>query len=340
MKAVLLDTPGPIETGPLRVADVPVPEPGRGQVLIRVEACGVCRSNLHMVEGDWVGNGVPARSPIVPGHEVVGTIVGRGAGVDWPAEGARVGVQPLWSSCLHCEWCLTGREQLCPEKQITGETVDGGYAEYMVATAAHVHPVPDGLDPAEAAPLFCPGITAFGAVSAAELSPSHSVAVFGIGGVGHMVLQLAALHGGEVVAVSRSRTHLDLARELGATRTVDSSGEDAGRAIAASGGVDAAIVFAPSDQAVAQAITAVKPGGRIVLGVFAQLGTFPFVDGKTLVGSVIGSRYQMRQVLDLAAAGKIRAVVETDPLDQAQEVLARLKRGEVRARAVLTVGRD
>lgn len=338
MKAVLLDKPAPIESGPLRIADVPVPEPGRGQVLIRVEACGVCRSNLHMVEGDWVDNGVPARSPIVPGHEVVGTIVGRGDGVDWPAEGMRVGVQPLWSTCLHCEWCLTGREQLCPEKEITGESVDGGYAEYLLATAAHVHPVPDGLDSAEAAPLFCPGITAFGAVTAAELSPARSVAVFGIGGVGHMVLQLAALHGGDVVAVSRSRSHLQLAEELGATRTVDSSDGDAGRAIAASGGVDAAIVFAPSDDVLAQAVTAVKPGGRIVLGVFARLGTFPFVDGKTLVGSVIGSRHQMRQVLDLAAAGKIRAVVETAPLDEAQEVLGRLKRGEVRARAVLTVG--
>ena len=338
MKAVVLDKPAPIESSPLRVADLAVPEPGRGQVLIRVEACGVCRSNLHMVEGDWVDNGVPARSPIVPGHEVVGTIVGRGEGVGWPAEGARVGVQPLWSTCLHCEWCLTGREQLCPDKEITGETVDGGYAEYLLATAAHVHPVPDGLDSAEAAPLFCPGITAFGAVKAAELSPSRSVAVFGIGGVGHMVLQIAALHGGEVVAVSRSRSHLALAEELGATRTVDSSDSDAGRVIAASGGVDSAIVFAPSDEALAQAVAAVKPGGRIVLGVFARLGTFPFVDGKTLVGSVIGSRHDMRQVLDLAAAGKIRAVVETAPLDQAQDILGRLKRGEVRARAVLTVG--
>lgn len=338
VKAVLLDKPAPIETAPLRVADVAVPEPGQGQVLIRVAACGVCRSNLHMVEGDWLDNGVPAQSPIIPGHEVVGTIVGRGEGVDWPEEGTRVGVQPLWSSCLHCEWCLTGREQLCPDKHITGETVDGGYAEYLLATAAHVHPVPEGLDSAEAAPLFCPGITAFGAVSAAELAPNRSVAVFGIGGVGHMVLQIAALHGGEIIAVSRSRAHRELAEELGATRTVDSSADDAGRAIAAAGGVDAAIVFAPSDQALAQAVAAVKPGGRIVLGVFARLGTFPFVEGKTLVGTVIGSRHQMRQVLNLAAAGKIRAVVETAPLEQAQEVLGRLKRGEVRARAVLTMG--
>jgi len=338
VRAVLLDQPALLERHPLRLADVPITEPGIGQVLLRVEACGVCRSNLHMIEGDWVANGVPAKSPIVPGHEVVGTVVGRGDGVEWPAEGTRVGVQPLWSTCLRCEWCLTAREQLCPDKQITGETLDGGYAEYMLATAAHTHPLPDALDSAEAAPLFCPGITAYGAVTAAQLSPNRSVAVFGIGGVGHMVLQIAALHGGDVVAVSRSGHHLELARELGATRTVDSSSSDPGATLAAGGGVDAAIVFAPSDTALQQAIVAVKPGGRIVLGVFATVGVFPFPDAKTLVGTVIGSRHDVRAVLDLAAAGKIKAIVETAPLTQAEETLQRLKDGKVRARAVLIPG--
>lgn len=338
MRAVLLDRPAPLDTGPLRVADIPVPEPGPGQVLLEVEACGVCRSNLHMIEGDWVDNGVPATVPIVPGHEVVGRVAARGPGVDWPAPGARVGVQPLWSTCLHCEWCLSGREQLCPRKEITGETVDGGYAEYMLATAAHVHPVPDNLDPATAAPLFCPGITAFGAVEAAALRPGQRVAVFGIGGVGHMVVQLARCWGAAVVAVSRGEEHRALARELGAVDAVDPGDGDVGSRLAAAGGVDAAIVFAPSDEAVAQAVAAVKPGGRIVLGVFASVGPFPFVEGKTLVGTVIGSRAQMRAVLALAEAGAITPVVETAGLAAAPEVLARLKAGDVRARAVLTMG--
>lgn len=336
MKAVLLDEPGPIETDVLRLGDVATPEPGPGQILIRVEACGVCRSNLHMIEGDWVANGVPAKSPIIPGHEVIGTVVALGEAVTSPSVGTRVGVQPLWSTCMRCEWCLSGREQLCPQKEITGETVDGGYAELMLATAAHAYEVPENLDSAEAAPLFCPGITAYGAVEAAQLRPTASVAVFGIGGVGHMVVEIAALFGGEVVAVSRNPVHLDLARSLGATRTVDSSAGDAGAVIRRNGGVDAAIVFAPSDAALAQAIEATKPGGRIVLGVFAQPGVFPFVDGKSLIGTVIGSRRQMHEVLRLAGAGKIKAVVETAPMDQATEVLRRLKDGKVRARAVLT----
>lgn len=336
MKAVLLDEPGPIETDVLRLGDVATPEPGPGQILIRVEACGVCRSNLHMIEGDWVANGVPAKSPIIPGHEVIGTVVALGEAVTSPSVGTRVGVQPLWSTCMRCEWCLSGREQLCPQKEITGETVDGGYAELMLATAAHAYEVPENLDSAEAAPLFCPGITAYGAVEAAQLRPTASVAVFGIGGVGHMVVEIAALFGGEVVAVSRNPVHLDLARSLGATRTVDSSAGDAGAVIRRNGGVDAAIVFAPSDAALAQAIEATKPGGRIVLGVFAQPGVFPFVDGKSLIGTVIGSRRQMHEVLRLAGAGKIKAVVETASMDQATEVLRRLKDGKVRARAVLT----
>lgn len=337
MKAVVLDRPLPLDRHPLRVREVPVPQPGPGQVLLRVQACGVCRSNLHMVEGDWVANGVPARQPIVPGHEVVGTVAVRGPGVDWPPEGARVGVQPLWSTCMRCDWCLTGREQLCPGKEVTGETVDGGYAEYLLATAAHTYAVPEGLDSAEAAPLFCPGVTAYGAVQRAELGPGSSVAVFGIGGVGHMVVQMAALCGSEVVAVARSSRHLDLARTLGAARVLDWSEEEPAAVLRRDGGVDAAVVFAPSDAAVQQAIAAVKPGGRIVVGVFGTVGVFPFDQGKTVVGTVIGSRHQMDEVLRLAAAGKVKAVVERAPLEAAEEVLARLRRGDVVARAVLTV---
>ena len=334
MHAMVLGVPGPIQSGVLHDNELPDPRPGPGQIVLEVTACGVCRSNLHMIEGDWIDYGVPAFTPIVPGHEVVGRILEIGTGVDVLRPGDRVGVQPLWSTCGNCAYCLTGRDQLCRAKEITGETVNGGYARYMLANAAHVYPVPDGIDDVEAAPLFCPGITAYNAVSKASLKPGSRLAVFGVGGVGHMVLQIAALAGAEVYAVARSRQHLDLADELGA-RAIDASGSDPVAALAATGGMDAAVVFAPSDEAIRQAVAAVKPGGVVVLGVHANIGELPFGDEKRVVGTVIGSRQQMREVLMLAAAGKIRARCETYPLEEAAEVLGRLKRREIRARAVL-----
>jgi propanol-preferring alcohol dehydrogenase len=336
MKAVLLHTPGPLDSHPLHIADVDVPEPGPGQLLVQVRACGVCRSNLHMVEGDWLPAN-PAFTPIVPGHELVGTVAALGSGVTTFAVGDRVGVMPLWSTCMRCEFCLTGREQLCQTKQITGETVHGGYAEYMLSVADHTYAVPDGLSDAEAAPLFCPGITAYGSVAKARLNASRSVAVFGIGGVGHVVLQMAALSGAEVVAVSRSQQHRELALEVGATRVVDPGDGQAGELIARQGGVDAAIVFAPSDTSVREALTAVKPGGTVIVGVNAHLGALPFAEEKTVVGSLLGSRYEMQEVLRLASERKLQTVTETYDLDQAPEVLRRLKDGQVRARAVLVI---
>jgi alcohol dehydrogenase, propanol-preferring len=336
MKAVLLHQPGPLDSDPLRIAEIDVPEPGPGQVLIKVSACGVCRSNLHMVEGDWLPAN-PGFTPIVPGHELVGSVAALGSGVTTFAVGDRVGVMPLWSTCMRCEFCLTGREQLCQTKLITGETVHGGYAEYMLSVADHTYAVPDTLSDAEAAPLFCPGITAYGSVAKARLSPTRSVAVFGIGGVGHVVLQMAALFGGEVIAVSRSQEHRDLALEVGATRVVDPADGRAGELIARQGGVDAAIVFAPSDASVREALTAVKPGGSVIIGVNSHLGALPFADEKTVVGSLLGSRFEMQEVLRLASERKLQTVTETYDLDQAADVLRRLKDGRVRARAVLTV---
>lgn len=339
MEAVLLRTPGPIERGPLSLERVAIPEPGPGELLVKVAACGVCRSNLHMIEGDWVANGVPAKSPIVPGHEVVGRVEAVGPGAFGFTRGDRVGVQPLWSTCGHCRYCRTGREELCPEKQITGETLDGGYAEYMLAHAEHTYRVPETVSDADAAPLFCPGITAYGAVAKIRPAPGQTVAVFGIGGVGHMVLQLLRLHGADVVAVARGKRHQELATQLGAGRVIDPSQADAGEVLRRSGGVDAAILFAPSTALMRQAIAATRPGGTIVAGAFAEIGPFSFVEEKTIVGSLLGSRQQMNELLALAGRGLVKAVCEPFPLAQASEALTRLKRGEIEARAVLTVGR-
>jgi propanol-preferring alcohol dehydrogenase len=333
MRAVVLNAYGPIEEGPIRLVEMDRPAPGPGQVLLRVTACGVCRSNLHMIEGDWPG--VPSQMPIVPGHEVVGVIEELGASVDWLHVGDRVGVQPIWSTCGRCAYCLGGREQLCQTKQITGETLDGGYAEFMLADAAYVTALPDSLEDVAAAALFCPGITAYGAVAKARLVPGRTVAVFGVGGVGHLVMQMAALFGASVVGIARNPKHLSLAEELGAVRTIDASRTDPGEELAKAGGVDASIVFAPSNEAVAQAVVGTKPGGTIVIGVNGRIERLPFAEEKTVVGSLLGTRQQMREVLELAAAGKIHVVHERHPLEEAAETLALLKHGEIRARAVL-----
>ncbi|MGC9671119.1 alcohol dehydrogenase catalytic domain-containing protein [Planosporangium sp. 12N6] len=332
MKAALLEQTGPIDSKPLKLREVADPTPSATQIVIKVGACGVCRSNLHMVEGDWLPN-TPASFPIIPGHEVVGTVSSVGSAVTHLKVGDRVGVQPIWKTCGVCEYCFSGREQLCRQRQITGETLDGGYAEYMLAESAYAYPLPDNLSFADAAPLFCPGITAYGSVAKAHLTPGQKVAVLGVGGVGHMVIQMAALTGADVYAVTRSSVHQGVAEELGAVASYSPKGSGASNL--SDNAMDAAIVFAPSDASVAEAMRVVKPGGRIVLGVAQNVGLLDIGDERTVVGSVLGNRQQMRDVLNLAAAGKLRSVHADYPLAEANEVLAMLKAGQVKARAVL-----
>jgi propanol-preferring alcohol dehydrogenase len=338
MKAVRLVTPGPVSGNPIVVVEQDVPEPGQGQLLIRVVACGVCRSNLHMIEGDWQHLGVPSQLPIVPGHEVTGVVERVGPGVEGFPVGTPVGVQPVWQTCETCEYCRSDREELCHSRVVTGEQVDGGYAEYMVSNANHTYRIPEGLDLAAAAPLFCPGITAFSAVKKLGIQPGQRVAVFGLGGVGHLAIQFARLAGAEVIAVSRGTAHRDVAEELGASSVVDSSKEDAGEVLTRAGGVDGSILFAPSNTVASQAVRALKVGGTLVTGVSISLADFPFFDGKTVTASLLGPRSQMREVLELAAAGKIRTVVDEHPLDDALAVLRDLSSGRIRSRAVLVTG--
>jgi propanol-preferring alcohol dehydrogenase len=216
--------------------------------------------------------------------------------------------------------------------------VNGGYAEYMISTAAHTYQVPPELDLIEAAPLFCPGITAYSAVASLGLDEGERVAVFGLGGVGHMAVQFAALTGAEVTAVARSRRHLEAAGELGATRLVDAT--DEGALTALRGSMDAAVLFAPSDAVARTARAAVKRGGRIVSGVNADFGPIAFSEGKTFRGTLLGPRAAMREVLALAASGRIRTVVEEFPAQDAHDALGRLARGEIRSRAVLRMTDD
>jgi propanol-preferring alcohol dehydrogenase len=346
MKAMVLERLAPIERRPLKLESIPVPEPRKkGDLLIEIEACGVCRSNLHMIEGDWKEMGSPEHLPVVPGHEVVGTVkkVQGGAAAKKVRVGDRVGIQPLYSSCLRCEYCREGEEHLCDAVEITGESVQGGYAEYIVANEEFVTKIPDSIDSPHAAPLFCPGITAYKAVKASEPARGRSVGIFGVGGVGHLAVQLAKMEGSRVVAISRTKAHLDLATKLGADSAVtyQESPEQFVKSLKREEGrlLDSAIVFAPSEQAIDAAYRSVKKGGTIVVGVVGNIPTFSAFEEKTVRGTVIGSRQDMADLVDVAAGGGLKVVIETFPLSEANEVLARLKKSEVEARAVLVPNR-
>jgi propanol-preferring alcohol dehydrogenase len=339
MQAMVLTKLAPIETRPLKIMAIDRPTPkGKTGLLLEIEACGVCRSNLHLIEGDWKKYGSPSTLPIVPGHEVVGVVKQAGSGVKRVKVGDRVGIQPLFSSCLQCEYCAADRENLCENAEITGESVQGGYAEYISAVEDFITPIPDSLDSEHAAPLFCPGITAYKAVKAGEPAAGRTVGIFGIGGVGHLAIQLAKMQGARVIAVSRTKKHLDLSEKLGADNVIvypDSQEQFLKNLKKEEGLLDSAIVFAPSDRVIDAAIRSVKKGGVIVLGVLGNVANFPTFEEKIIKGSVIGTRKDMADLVKLANSSRLKVVIETHRLAEANEVLAKLKKSQVEARAVL-----
>jgi len=330
MRAEVLHKVNPIEERPLVAEIVPNPILGPDGVLIRVKACGVCRSNLHMIEGTWVGRGLPGKLPIIPGHEISGVVEDVGRDVETWQVGQRVGVQVLHDSCRSCEYCLTGREHLCLSRNATRETVDGGYAEFIAAPWDFIYPLPENIGFEEAAPLFCPGVTAYRAVKRAGVSSGQKVAVIGIGGVGHMALQFAKLAGADVTAVDVSEENLKLALELDAEDAVLANEfEKLGK-------FDVVMVHTPSQQAVDQAVKSVKRGGTILMAVFGNVN-IDFSEEYTVKTSVIGPRIDMLKVLNLASKGKVRVkLFGSFKLEEANDVLLKLKKGEVVGRAVLT----
>jgi propanol-preferring alcohol dehydrogenase len=332
---MLLDKTAVIESKPLRFASIDDPAISGSDILVRVRACGVCRSNLHMIEGDWLKRGFPAKYPIIPGHEIVGIVESIGKDTKDIEIGDRVGIQPLYHACGTCEYCLSGRENICKRKLITGQSVDGGYAEYIKVPYRFVYKVPDRLSDAEATPLFCPGVTAYKAVKYSNASPGKMIAIFGIGGVGQVALQIAKLWGAKVIAVSRSKNHLDVASKLGAYSAISPDEEDVVKYFRNINYADSSIVFAPSDKAIDQAMKAVKPGGNVVLGVSGQIKEFFFHEEKIIKGTVIGTRQDMREVLKIAEDGSISIKVESYELEEANEVLRKLKYSELEGRAVL-----
>lgn len=322
---------------PLVIEDIPIPEPGHGQVLVRLETCGVCHTDIHAAHGDWP---VKPSPPFVPGHEGVGIVERVGPGVRGVAEGDRVAIPWLGWACGACEYCASGRETLCPNQQMTGYTVDGGYAEYALAEASFVGKVPDGVDPLDASPLACAGVTTYKAVKVSGARSSDLVAVYGIGGLGHLALQYARIAGASVAAVDLVDSKLALARELGAEHTVNAAVDDPVEAIQALGGADVAIAVAVSPAAFEQAYKSLKRGGTLVFVAlpadnYMQLPIFETVlQGITVVGSIVGTRVDLAETFQLHAEGRTRVVRETRQLEQVNEAFAQVEKGEVDARLV------
>lgn len=326
-------------TEPLQLRDRPVPEPGPGQVLVRIETSGLCHTDIHAAHGDWPVKPVP---PFVPGHEGVGIVEVLGAGVTHRAVGDRVALPWLGHACGHCDQCVRGWETLCEEQQNTGYSIDGGLAEYAVADATYVVPVPAGVDPLDAAPLTCAGVTTYKAVKVAQVRPTERVAIFGIGGLGHLALQYAKIVGATVIAVDVDDAKLDMARDLGADHVVNAATADPVAAVEALGGADVAIVLAVVPSVFETAFAVLRRGGRLVcVGLPPEtegpmaLPIFPTVlKGISVIGSIVGTRQDLAEVFELHARGRTRVVAETRSLDDVNEAIDDVLAGRARARIV------
>ncbi len=326
---------------PLRVEEVPTPTPAAGQVRVLVTASGVCHTDLHAADGDWP---VKPKLPFIPGHEAVGYVDALGSGVTSLREGDRVGVPWLHSACGECEYCLTGWETLCPFQQNTGYSVDGGFAQYVLAPAAYVARLPDGLGFVEAAPILCAGVTTYKGLKETDARPGEWVVVSGVGGLGHLAVQYAKAMGLHVAAVDVADEKLALARELGADVTVNAkAGDPVGKIQEAIGGGHGVLITAASPVAFRQGVNMLRRGGTCVLNGLPP-GDFPVsifdvvLKRLTVRGSIVGTRKDMQEALQFAAEGKVKANIETRPLGEINTVFDRLRRGGVQGRVVLQGG--
>jgi propanol-preferring alcohol dehydrogenase len=339
MRAMVLSKCAPIETNPLKLSEIDKHQiKNENEVLIKIEACGVCHSQLHGIEGDWKELGIPPTLPTVPGHEVVGIVVEIGKNVTKFKVGDRVGITPLLEACKNCQYCLEGKEYLCESSVITGESFKGGYTEYITVLEDFATKVPENMKPEYAAPLFCAGITAYKAVKASEPQLNKKIGIFGIGGVGHMAVQFAKIEGCNVIAFSRNQNHLDVAKKLGAVDSMvfsENQGEFLKETKEKYGMLDAAIVFAPSDIVTDSAIKSVKKGGIIVIATIGENPSFVAFEEKTIRGTLIGSTKDMEQVIKICNEKNLEVISETYPLEKANEVLKKLKDSQIEARAVL-----
>jgi propanol-preferring alcohol dehydrogenase len=319
------------EARPLRLADVAAPRVGPGEVRLRVSACGVCHTDLHLIEGDIT----PPRLPLVPGHQVVGVIEAVGPGVSTHREGERVGVPWLSSTDGVCDDCRRGQENLCRAARFTGFDIDGGYAELIAVPATSAHHLPAGFSDRHAAPLLCAGVIGYRSYRLSGVHAGGRLALFGFGGSAHIVLQLARHEGCEVFVATRAEGHRDLARRLGAAWT--GSAEDI-----AAGAVDGAIVFAPAGRLVHDALRAVRRGGTVALAgiTMSDIPPTPYalLYQERVLRSVANSTHRdVRELLQLAGQVPVQTTVETFPLEQANDALLAVKHSRIEAAAVLAV---
>lgn len=328
---------------PLVIEEVTVPMPGPGQILVKIAATGVCHTDLHAAKGDWP---VKPKPPFIPGHEGVGHIVAVGAGVSHIKEGDRVGVPWLYTACGHCVHCLGGWETLCDLQQNTGYSVNGSFAEYVLADPNYVGHLPDNISFVEIAPVLCAGVTVYKGLKVTDTKPGDWVAISGIGGLGHMAVQYAKAMGLNVVAVDIDDDKLKLATELGASLTVNALHTDPGAFIKKEiGGAQGVLVTAVSPKAFQQAMGMVRRGGTVSLNGLPP-GDFPLsifdtvLNGVTVRGSIVGTRLDLQEALDFAAAGKVRATVATEKLDNINDIFDRMHRGEIEGRIVIDFEKD
>lgn len=320
----------------LEIRDVPVPEPGHGEVLVRIEASGLCHTDIHAARGDWP---VKAKMPLIPGHEGVGRVVAVGPGDSPIVVGDLVAMPWLGHACGHCRYCVTGWETYCLTPQYMGYTMDGGYAEFAIGYASHVVKVPDGVSAFDAAPITCAGVTTYKALKVAKPQPAETAMIVGIGGLGHMALQYAKIFGTTTIAVDVEDQKLQLAKELGADHVVDARGDQAAQ-IAALGGVDVAVVTVPSPVAMRAAHASLNPNGRLVLvGLPAdnrlELPVFETVlKGITVMGSLVGTRNDLAECFAMHAQGRTRVIAETRRLEDVNECFEEVLAGRVPARLV------
>jgi len=320
------------------IEEVPVPSPRAGEILVRIAASGVCHTDLHAADGDWP---VKPKPPFIPGHEGVGHVAAVGAGVSHVKEGDRVGVPWLYTACGHCRHCLGGWETLCESQQNTGYSVNGGFAEYVIADANYVGHLPNNVSFIDIAPILCAGVTVYKALKATDTRPGDWVVVSGIGGLGHMAVQYARAMGLNVIAVDVDDAKLELAKRLGASLGVNARKSDPAAFVKKEGGgAQGVVVTAVSPKAFEQAMGMVARGGTVSL-VGLPPGDFPLsifntvLNGITVRGSIVGTRLDLQEALGFAAEGKVKATIATDKLENINNVFARMHAGDIQGRIVI-----
>jgi propanol-preferring alcohol dehydrogenase len=323
---------------PLTIDEVPVPEPKDGQIQVRIAACGVCHTDLHAAEGDWP---VKPNPPFIPGHEGVGFVSAVGRGVTHVKEGDRVGVPWLYSACGYCTHCMGGWETLCEAQQNTGYSVNGGFADYVIADPNYVGHLPDNLDFVDVAPILCAGVTVYKGLKVTDTKPGDWVVISGIGGLGHMAVQYAKAMGLNVVAVDVSDDKLALATRLGAALTINALTQDPIAVVQKEiGGAHGVLVTAVSPKAFEQSMGMLRRGGTVSLNGLPP-GSFPLpifdmvLRGITVRGSIVGTRLDLQESLAFAAEGKVKATVETAALEDINDIFARMHAGTIEGRIVL-----